>query len=93
MSEFLITRDWLAAALIHVDVAEQPAFSREQIRAILCAAWRGMGYPDSSPDTLELMPRGNPNQHSYQRDRGSTQQQATEARSRFRVVTADDQDK
>jgi hypothetical protein len=90
MGKFLITRDWLAAALIHVDVAAQPTFSREEIRAILCAAWKGMGYLDSSKNILEFVPRENPNGCSYQSAKGSTQQQANEARSRFRIVTAND---
>jgi hypothetical protein len=59
------------------------------MRAVLRAAWKGMGYADPPIDVFHHAPGENPDWLRY-RKRGDTERHAEVAPAKFRVVPTND---
>src|SRR5687767_2785317 len=72
VSRFVLTRQWLSEALIYSDTAVQVTLRGDEMRAVLRAAWKGMGYADPPIEVFHHAPGENPDWLRYHRERGDT---------------------
>ena len=90
MSKFCITREWLSSCQSYADMADEITFEGDEARALLGAAWKGMGYaPDTPTEVFDFVLASNPNWLKYYRKRASTAA-TTKTRPDLRVVVAND---
>ena len=92
MDKFRITMGWLAEKMTMAEGASQVTLPGEEMRAILRAAWVGMGYPPSAAnEVFDFVPAKNPNWLRYHRER---KPEGTErAKPNLRVVADNAEDK
>ena len=87
MSKFQITREWLAEQLTVAGAASQVTMPGDEMRAILRAAWKGMGYAGPPAEVFEFVPAQNPNWIRFFEDQDKKRTDAT--RRSLRVVEGD----
>jgi hypothetical protein len=89
MSKFIITREWLAEALSLADRAAEVRFTGDEAKAVLRAAWKGMGYPTDRPtEVFDFVPAENPNWLKYNREHRPQDRRTDKSKPIFRVITA-----
>ena len=88
MGKFQITYEWLRELLEMVEDAASVEMPGEQMRAVIRAAWKGMGYaPELPPEVFQYVPSANPNWLRYHKRRQAYEEHAKKARSKIRLVT------
>jgi hypothetical protein len=91
MSKFVITREWLAEALSLADRAAEVRFPGDEARAVLRAAWKGMGYAtDRQSEVFDFVPAENPNWLKYNRERRQRDRRTGKDKPIFHVITANE---
>jgi hypothetical protein len=90
VSRFVLTRQWLSEALVYSDTAAQVTLRGDEMRAVLRAAWQGMGYADPPIEVIHHAPGENPTWPRYHPERSGTERHAEVAPTRFRVVPTKD---
>jgi hypothetical protein len=93
MSKFIMTREWLVETMAYAEQAAEVTYRGDVARALLRAAWKGMGYAPHSPtDVFDFVPAAtNPNWLRYHRARKP--ENTKRAKPDLRVVADNVEDK